>query len=256
MPFAVFCINNVHRLNELQPSEPYMFLEPEFQVFGDAKSGVGTDAPVFKLFGKKVVLKDSYEHHPQSGRDLRIGASPAIVAAGGSSWNPWPGTVQQLMCFVPQPDGFAAQSVVPWFAYNGGLPCALFYPQAAPPAQHQRQHHQTSAPRDQKRTQREGSLTGSNTASSAVPAASAAAQNSDAAESHGPGQENTGKSDAVPPAAAAVHVPRLARCASSASFSRRGFVPYKRCAAESEARAPRPVAAGEEADGELTRLCL
>ena len=233
------------------------FSNLKFQVFGDAKevSGVGTDAPVFKLFGKKVVVKDSYGH-PQSGIDLKIGASPAIVAAGGSSWNPWPGTVQQLMCFVPQPDGFAAQSVVPWFAYNGGLPCALFYPQAAPSAQHQQQlhHHQTSEPLDHKRTRREGSLTGSNTASSAVPAASAAAQNSDAAESHGPGQENTGKSDAVPPAAAAVPVPRLARCASSASFSRRGFVPYKRCAAESEA--PRPVAAGEEADGELTRLCL
>ncbi|PAN07633.1 hypothetical protein PAHAL_1G351000 [Panicum hallii] len=215
------------------------------KVFGDAKEA-GTEAPVFKLFGKKVVVKDSYGH-PESGRDLKIGASPAIVAAGGSSWNPWPGAVQQLMCFVPQPDGFAAQSVVPWLAYNGSLPCALFYPQAAPSAQ---QLHQTSEPPDHKRTQREGSRTGSNTASSAVPAA----QNSDATESHGPGQETTSESGAVPPAAAAVPVPRLARCASSASFSRRGFVPHKRCAAESEA--PRPVAAGEEADGELTRLCL
>ncbi|RLN08714.1 hypothetical protein C2845_PM11G29910 [Panicum miliaceum] len=218
------------------------------KVFGDAKeaSCVGTEVPVFKLFGKKVVVKDSYGH-PQSGRDLKIGASPAIVASGGSSWNPWPDSMQQLMCFVPQPAGFAAQSVLPWLAYNGSLPCALLYPQAAPSAQ---RHHQTSEPPDRKRTQREGSLTGSNTASSAVPAA----QTSDAAESRGPGQGTTSESDAVPPAAAAVPVPRLARCASSASFSRRGFVPYKRCAAESEA--PRPVAAGEEADGELTRLCL
>ncbi|CAL4884713.1 unnamed protein product [Urochloa decumbens] len=226
------------------------------KVFGDAKGG--TDAPTFKLFGKKVSVKDSYEHLHDAG-DLKTDASAAQAtrsttqcgAPEGSSWNPWPSSVQvqQLMYFVPQPDGFAARSAgVPWLAYNGSLPCALFYPQAAaPPAQ----HHQPSEPLDHKHMQREGSLTGSNTGSSAaVPAASAAAQNSDAAESHGPGRETTSGGDAAPADA----VRRLTKCPSSASFSRRGFVPYKRCAAESEA--PRAVAAGEEADGELTRLCL
>ncbi|TKW40946.1 hypothetical protein SEVIR_1G280700v4 [Setaria viridis] len=222
------------------------------KVFGDGKvSCIGTEASVFKLFGKKVVVKDPLEH-------LKTDASATSVAqatrnaipfgaAEGSSWNPWPTGVQmqQLMYFVPQPDGFAAQSAVPWLAYNGALPCALFYPQAAAPSAQHHHHNQPSEPLNHKRVQREESLTGSNTASSAVPAASAA-QNSDAAESHGPRQENTSES--------AIAVPRLTKCPSSASFSRRGFVPYKRCAAESEA--PRPVAAGEEADGELTRLCL
>ncbi|OEL24179.1 Protein LHY, partial [Dichanthelium oligosanthes] len=232
------------------------------KVFGDAKevSCIGTDAPVFKLFGK-VVVKDSYEHL-HNGCGLKTDASPASVAqatrnaipfgaAQGSSWNPWPSSMQQLMYFVPQADGFTAQSVVPWLAYNGSLPCALFYPQAVPSTQHHQQ--QPLEPLDHKRMQREGSLTGSNTASSAVPAASAV-QNSDPAESHGPGHVDASESDAALAAAAAAGVPRLTKCASSASFSRRGFVPYKRCAAESEA--PRPVAAGEEADGELTRLCL
>ena len=238
-----------------------MFLELEFQVFGDANeaSHLGSEAPVFKLFGRNVAVKDSYEH-PQDGRGLKTDASPGSVvaqatrsanpfgAAEGSSWNPWPSSVPPLMYFVPQPDGFAAPHVVPWLGYNGSLPCALFYPQpqAAPSTQ-----QAAERPDDQRWMQREGSLTGSNTASSAVPAA-AAAQNSDAAESHVPGQENsnTSESRTAPPAAG----PRLTKCASSASFSRRGFVPYKRCAAESEAA--RPVAPGEEADGELTRLCL
>ncbi|CAN6246550.1 unnamed protein product [Urochloa humidicola] len=222
----------------------------------------GTEAPAFKLFGKKVLVKDSYEHLHNTG-DLNTDASAGSVAqaarntvsfgdAEGSSWNPWPSSVpvQQLMYFVPQRDGFSA---VPWLGYNGSLPCALFYPQAATPSTQQQQHH-PSEPLDHNRMQREGSLTGSNTGSSAaVPAASAAAaQNSDAAESHGTGRETTSGGDAALAAAGAI--PRLTKCPSSASFSRRGFVPYKRCAAESEA--PRPVAAGEEADGELTKLCL
>ncbi|CAN6233924.1 unnamed protein product [Urochloa humidicola] len=236
------------------------------KVFGDAKvvSCVGTEASAFKLFGKKVLVKDSYEHLDGAG-DLKTDASPASVsqatsntisfsAAEGSSWNPWPSSVQmqQLMYFVPQRDGFAA---VPWLGYNGNLPCALFYSQAAAPSSQQQQHHQQpSEPLDHKRLQREGSLTGSNTGSSAAaPAASAAAQNSDAAESHGPGGETTSGGDAAPAASVAA-VRCLTKCPSSASFSRRGFVPYKRCAAESEA--PRAVAAGAEADGELTRLCL
>ncbi|EES05718.1 hypothetical protein SORBI_3004G279300 [Sorghum bicolor] len=230
---------------------------PYTKVLGDANE-VGSEAPILKLFGKKVVVEE----------DLKTDSSPAsavqatrtgnpIAAAGASSWNPWQGSVQvqQLMYLVPQPDGFAAQpAVVPWFGYNGGLPCAVFYPQAVASAPEQQQQQQASEPLDHRRAQREGSLTGSNMAASS--AAASAAQNSDTAESsrQGPGgHENT--SDGYAALRRAAAVPRLTKCASSASLSGRGFVPYKRCAAESEA--PRPVAArGEEADGEMTRLCL
>lgn len=233
----------------VRTSAPYTTKVP------DDANEIGSESPILKLFGKKVVVED-----------LKTDSSPAIVsqatrngnplgAAGAtSSWNPWQGSVQvqHLMYLVPQPDGFAAaQPVVPWFGYNGGLPCAVFYPQPQAVASAQEQQQASE--------QREGSLTGSNMAASsaaAVPSASAA-QNSDTAESrHGPGaggQENT--SDGYEALRRAAAVPRLTKCASSASFSGRGFVPYKRCAAESEA--PRPVAPpGEEADGELTRLCL
>ncbi|XP_062222419.1 protein REVEILLE 1-like [Phragmites australis] len=229
---------------------------PNTKALGDTNevSCIASEASVFKLFGKKVAVKDSYEHL-QNSRDLKMDDSPSsvtqatrnsfpFVSAEGNSWNPWPSSMQQLMYFLPQPDGFIAQTVVPWLGYNGSLPCALFYPQAVALNQ---QQHQPSETLDHKGMQREGSWTGSNTASSVVPAASAA-QNSDAAESHG-GQENTSESDTAPA------VPWLTECLSSASFSRRGFVPYKRCAAKSEA-VPRSVAPGEEADGELTRLCL
>lgn len=217
------------------------------KVLGDANE-VGSEAPVLKLFGKKVVVEDlRTESSPASAVPATRNGNP-IGAAGASPWNPWPGSVQvqqQLMYLVPRPDGFAAQPVVPWFGYNGSLPCAVFYPQAvASSAQEHQQQQQASEPLDHRSAQREGSLTGSNMA----------AQKSDTAESRrqGPGQENA--SDGYAALRRVAAVPRLTKCASSASFSGRGFVPYKRCAAESEA--PRPVAPGDEADGELTRLCL
>ncbi|PWZ20542.1 Protein LHY [Zea mays] len=211
-------------------------------------SHLGPEAPVLKLFGKKVVVKDlKTDYSPAAASVAKASRDHNPTgAAGASSSSPWPGSVQvqQLMYFVPQHDGLAAQPVAPWFGYSGSVPCAVFYPQAVASAQ---EHQQASEPLDHKRAQRERSLTGSNMASSAA----SAAQNSDTAQSrHGPGQENTGDGCAALRAA----IPLLAKCASSASFSGRGFVPYKRCAAESEA--PCTVAPGEEDDGELTRLCL
>jgi hypothetical protein len=184
-------------------------------------------------------VKDSYQHL-QNRRNLKVDASPASVAqatrntvpfAAANSWNPWLGNMQQVMYFLPGPDGFAVQSVMPWSGYNGSLPCSLFYPHAVTSNQ---QHRQPSP------DQREGSLTGSNTPASA-------AQNSEAVESHV--EQGTASESVTNPA-----VKRLSKCPSTASTNRRGFMPYKRCAAESDT--PRSVAPGEEIDGELTRLCL
>ncbi|GJM86451.1 hypothetical protein PR202_ga02312 [Eleusine coracana subsp. coracana] len=222
---------------------------PNTKAFGDAKVCTGSEASGFKLFGKKVAVKDSYQHL-QNGRNLKMDASPASVTqatrnaipfAGANSWNPWPGNMQQVMYFLPGPDGLPAQSVMPWLGYNGSLPCSLFYPHAVASNQQNHQHHQPS----ESLNQREGSLTGSNTASSVAPVS--AAQNSDAADSHA-GKGNASEGGKAPA------VKRLSKCPSSASTNRRGFMPYKRCAAESDA--PQSVAPGDEADGELTRLCL
>jgi hypothetical protein len=186
-----------------------------------------------KLFGNKVVVvkvKDlETDTPPASVAEAARNGSPTNGAAGASSWKPWP----ELTCLVPRRDGFAAQPIV-------SPPCAVFYyPQASA-----QEHQQASEPLDHRRAQREGSSpTGSSVASSA------------AAESrHGPGQENASDGYAALRAA----IPRPTKRASSASFGGRGFVPYKRCAAESEAARPvaLALAPGEEADGDLTRLCL
>uniref|UniRef100_A0A0E0K3Q3 Uncharacterized protein n=1 Tax=Oryza punctata TaxID=4537 RepID=A0A0E0K3Q3_ORYPU len=229
----------------------------------DAKEA-SSEASVFRLFGKSVVVKDSDQLHLLSGSNIATSASveratrnilvPSFAAAEGSSSNPWPSSMQQFLYFLPRSDGFTGQPVMPWFSYNGSLPCALFYPAAAA-ANHQ-QCHRDSEGVEFRASQREGSLTGSNTASSVVlgssAAVAAAAQNSDVAESRGLG--NSRDSDA-----AAAASPRLTKCESSASVTlmQRGFMPYKRCAAESELLRSE-AAGGEEAvaDGELTRLCL
>uniref|UniRef100_A0A453PAT6 Uncharacterized protein n=1 Tax=Aegilops tauschii subsp. strangulata TaxID=200361 RepID=A0A453PAT6_AEGTS len=205
----------------------------EFTANGDVKEGscTGSATSVLKLFGKKVVVNDSFQKpntstgNPQNGGDVGTEASddtttqgsrnlPSGGATEGSSWNPWPSSMQQFVYFVPQPDGFATQSAVPWF---GTLPGAMFYQQAMAPNQHQRHRSETA---DHKFMQREGSWTGSNTGPGS------AAHNSDAADSRGRG--NSSESDKTP-------VPRLTKCESSVSVSlQRGFMPYKRCAAESE----------------------
>ncbi|KAK1619022.1 hypothetical protein QYE76_024539 [Lolium multiflorum] len=215
----------------------------------------GSETSVLKLFGKSVTVKDSYQKpkastgNPQNGGDLETEAAaddtttqgsrnlPSAGAAGGSSWNPWPSNMQQFVYFVPQSDSFTTQSAMPWFSYNGALPGAMFYQQAVASSQH---HSHRSEAADHKIMQREGSWTGSNTGTGS------AAQNSDATDSRGRG--NSSESDTTP-------LPRLTKCESSVSVSlQRGFVPYKRCTAESESL--RSEAPREEADGELTRLCL
>uniref|UniRef100_A0ACD5YUN6 Uncharacterized protein n=2 Tax=Avena sativa TaxID=4498 RepID=A0ACD5YUN6_AVESA len=229
----------------------------EYTGNSDAKEvscAAGSETSVLKLFGKSVTVKDSYQKpkastgNLQNGGDLETEAAadatrqgsrnlPSAGAAEGSSWNPWPTSMQQFVYFVPQPDGFTTQSAMPWFSYNGAMPGAMFYQQAVASGQH---HSHRSEAADQKAKQREGSWTGSNTGTGS------GAQNSDATDSRGRG--NSSESDTTP-------LPRLTKCESSVSVSlQRGFVPYKRCAAESElmrSEAPR-----EEADGELTRLCL
>jgi hypothetical protein len=70
-------------------------------------------------------------------------------------------------------------------------------------------------------------------------------QNSDSIEST---QVNNDDDDEVIP------VPGSRKCLSTVPTYLRGFVPYKKCTAQSkmlQSQAP-----GEEADGDMTRLCL
>lgn len=182
-----------------------------------------SEAPVLKLFGKRVVVNDSHQRpnlcNMQTVTEMELDASAETTTSGtgkfsshGASeentWNPWLTNMQQFMCYLPQGAVF--------FSYNDG---SVPYPQLSnpKPVTSDQQHQQQPSEAEYKLTRREASLAESNTTSSSVPVAG------------------------------------FRKYVSPNSIHQRGFMPYKRCAAESKVQ---PQAPGEEADGEMTRLCL
>ncbi|KAG8080923.1 hypothetical protein GUJ93_ZPchr0007g3742 [Zizania palustris] len=161
-------------------------------------------------------------------------------AAEENTWNPWLNlnSTHQFLYYLPHGQFFSLHSALPCFSYQ------LPNPQVV--ASNQQHHqHQTSEAAGYNCTQREDSWTESNTPSCSVP--ETAARNSETSEScsHGKG----GEDNTAP-------LPNSRKRATSpGSKCRRGFVPYKRCAADSELLL-KSQAPPEEADGEMTRLCL
>jgi hypothetical protein len=96
-------------------------------------------------------------------------------------------------------------------------------------------------PSEAENKQREASRAESNTASTSVPEQTT--RNS--AESC---TEADGSDDRLAPAAG------FRKFVAPSAVHQRGFMPYKRCAAESKVLQPQAVS--EEADGDMTRLCL
>ncbi|VAH36536.1 unnamed protein product [Triticum turgidum subsp. durum] len=213
-------------------------------VFQKSKGSSGTseevvcdntsDAPVLKLFGKTVVVNESHQlPNPgtcnlQTAADMELdtSAETPTSAPEANTWSPWLANSQQFMYYVPQGAVF--------FGYNNG---SVPYPvSSSPKADQQHQQHASEAAAELRR--REAS---SNTASSSV--AETTARNS--AESC---TGAVGGDDEM------VHAAGLRERVSPAFVQQRGFMPYKRCAAESKAMQPQ--APREEADREMTRLCL
>jgi hypothetical protein len=135
---------------------------------------------------------------------------------------------QQFMCYVPQGAVF--------FSYNGG---SLPYPMSSNTKTGASDQLRTFEAED-KLTQREPSLAESNTTSTSVPEPTT--QNSESCVQPASGD------DKVAPVAG------FRKFVAPSSVHQRGFMPYKRCAAESKVLQPQ--ALSEEADGEMTRLCL
>uniref|UniRef100_A0ACD5UE42 Uncharacterized protein n=1 Tax=Avena sativa TaxID=4498 RepID=A0ACD5UE42_AVESA len=198
-----------------------------------------SESPQIKLFGQTVVVNDSHQQQNhdtgnlQTVSDMELDTSAETPTSGtgnlsshgapeANTWNPWMANAQQFMYYVPQGAVF--------FSYNGG---------SMPVTSDQQQHHQSSE--EYKITQREASREESNEASTSVPETTT--RNS--AESC---TGANGGDDKVAPAAG------FRKFVSSSSIHQRGFMPYKRCAAESKVLQPQ--APSEEADGEMTRLCL
>uniref|UniRef100_A0A0E0PD81 Uncharacterized protein n=1 Tax=Oryza rufipogon TaxID=4529 RepID=A0A0E0PD81_ORYRU len=221
------------------------------------RSGV----PVLRLFGKRVMVNDLHQMSvPDAGNlqtvaDMEVDASAETPTSGtgkfsshgaaeANTWNPWLTNTQQFLYYLPNGQIFSVHSALPCFTYhNEGVTCTQFSnPQVV--ASDQQHQHQTSEAVDYKGIRREGSWTESNTSSSSVP--ETATHNSETTESYRNGNRN--EDEMVPS-------PDSRKCVSPGSNCRRGFVPYKRCVADSEALL-KSQAPQEEADGEMTRLCL
>ncbi|KAM3370173.1 hypothetical protein ACQJBY_017832 [Aegilops geniculata] len=193
-----------------------------------------SDAPVLKLFGKTVVVNESHQLPSPGACDLQTAADMELDTSSGtptsapeaSTWSPWLANSQQFMYYVPHGAVF--------FGYNNG---SVPYPMPSSPKADQQHQHQASEAADELR-RREAS---SNTASSSV--AETTARNS--AESC---TGAAGGDDEM------VHAAGLRERVSPTFVQQRGFMPYKRCAAETKAMQPQ--APREEADREMTRLCL
>ncbi|KAF0894463.1 hypothetical protein E2562_039099 [Oryza meyeriana var. granulata] len=226
--------------------------------FEEAK---GTGDPVLRLFGKRVMVNDLHKVSTPDARnrkivaDMEVDASAETPTSGAgkfsshgaaeaNAWNPWLTNTHQFLYYLPNGQFFSVHSALPCFSYhNEGVPWPpLSNPQVV--ASNQQHQHQSSEAVDYKCIQREGSWTQSNTASSSVP--ETATQNSETTESYRHGSRN--EDEVVP-------FPDSRKCVSPGSNCRRGFVPYKRGVADREvllkSQAPQ-----EEADGEMTRLCL
>jgi hypothetical protein len=143
------------------------------------------------------------------------------------------------MYYLPQGVVFSVHSACQFLNYgNGSISYTVLNAQTATS---NKQQNQPSQVPDCKVTRAEGSWTESNTTSSSVPETT---QNSDSVES----TKVNNDEDKV------IHVPGSRKCASTVPACLRGFVPYKKCTAQSkmlQSEAP-----GEEADREMTRLCL
>lgn len=203
------------------------------------------EGPVLRLFGKRVVVSN-LDQQPSSNTgslqhaaDMELDDASAETPTSGTgklsshaaeeaeTWCPWlVGSTQQFLYYLPQGEVFSMHPGCQFLNYGNG---SISY--TALDARTVTSNKQRSQP-----------WTESIETSSSVPET---AQNSDPAEST---KVNRGE-DKV-----AVPVPGSRKCASAIPACRRGFVPYKKCTARSKVL--QPVAPGEEADRELTRLCL
>ncbi|GJN01945.1 hypothetical protein PR202_ga19250 [Eleusine coracana subsp. coracana] len=215
-----------------------------------------SESPVLRLFGKRVVGNDLH-HQPKSkteneqkAADMELDESAETPTSGtrrlfshsaaeANTMSSWPTDTNQFMYYLPRGKVLFVPSDCQFFSYNNeSVACSVLNPQAK-----QKHQHQPSQAADFRFPSREGFCSESITTSSGMPGTST--QNSDSVESM---QVTNNKEDEVIP------VPGSRKCVNQTSDCLRGFVPYKKCTAESERVQSKT--SGEEADREMTRLCL
>ncbi|OEL20725.1 hypothetical protein BAE44_0018259 [Dichanthelium oligosanthes] len=214
------------------------------------------EGPVLRLFGKRVAVNNLHQQpnsnieNLQHVADMELDASAETPTSGtgkysshgaaeAKTWSPWLVGAQQFMYYLPQGEVLPVHSACHFLSYsNGSISYTVFNPETVAS---NKQQHQPSQAADCKFTRAEGSWTESITTSSSVPETT---QNSDSIDST---QANNDDDEVIP-------VPGSRKFLSTAPVYLRGFVPYKKCTAQSkmlQSQVP-----GEEEDGEMTRLCL
>ncbi|CAL5069595.1 unnamed protein product [Urochloa decumbens] len=215
------------------------------------------EGPVLRLFGKRVEVNNLHQQqHSNTGNlqhaaDMELDASAETPTSGtgklsshstkeANTWNPWLTDTQQFMYYLPQGEVLSVHSACQVLSYgNGSISYTVLNPQTVVS---DKQQYQPSQAADCKLfTRAEGPWTESITTSNSVPETTT--QTSDSIEST---QVNSDEDEVMP-------VPGSRKC-SAAPAHLRGFMPYKKCAAQSkmlQLQVP-----GEEADREMTRLCL
>ncbi|OQU82207.1 hypothetical protein SORBI_3006G192100 [Sorghum bicolor] len=188
------------------------------------------EGPVLRLFGKRVVVNNLDQQPSSNTGSLQHVADMELDA---SAETPTGGTGE-----LPSHVAEEAKTWCPWL--TGTQQIMYYLPQGETVASNKQQNQPSQVPHS-KVTRAEGSWTESITTSSSV---AETTQNSDSIEST---KVNNDEDKVVP-------VPGSRKCASTVPACLRGFVPYKKCTAQSKML--QPEATGEEADREMTRLCL
>ena len=178
---------------------------------------------------------DASAETPTSG----TGKFSSHGAEEGKTWSPWLTGTQQFMYYLPQGEVLSVHSACQFLSYsNVSISYGVLNPQTVAS---KKQQHQPSQASDCKFTRAEGLWAESITTSSSVPETT---QNSDSIESS---QVNNDDDEVI-------LVPGTRKYLSTVPTYLRGFVPYKKCTAQS--KMPQSHVPGEEADGDMTRLCL
>jgi hypothetical protein len=214
------------------------------------------EGPVLRLFGKRVVVNNLHEQpisntaNLQHVADMELDSSaetptsgtgkvPSHGAEEAKKWSPWLTGTQQFMYYLPQGEVLSFHSACQFLNYgNGSISYRVLSPQTVTS---DKQQHQPSQPADCKFTRAEGSWTESMTTSNSVPETTP--QSSESVEST---QVNSNEDEVIT-------VPGSRKYSTAPAYLQ-GFMPYKKCTAQSKML--QALVPGEEADGEMTRLCL
>ncbi|WVZ86860.1 hypothetical protein U9M48_033581 [Paspalum notatum var. saurae] len=210
------------------------------------------EGPVLRLFGKRVEVNNLHQQpisntgKLQHASDMELDASAETPTSGtgkfsshdaaeAKAWNPWLAGKQQFMCYFPQWEVLPVPSNCQFLSYgNGSISYTVLDPQTV--ASNTQQNHPSQAAN----CNAEGSRTESITTSSSLPEVTT--QKSDSVEST---QVNNDDDKLIPVPGSRKRVSTLPACL-------RGFVPYKKCTAQSKMLQSQ--ATGDEADREMTRL--